>query len=180
MDLIILGAGQYGQVVKETAEVLGYVVSFLDDRYPNATVVDSILVKGKLVDWHKFSGQYFVAIGDLKVRMQWIERLLSHGKKLATLIHPRSYVSPSVEMGAGSIVEPMAVINSGVVVGKGVYVCAGAVVNHNAVIGDGCQIDANTTVPSGETAPAWTKIGEGMVWKNPLIRSDHYDFDATM
>ncbi len=180
MNLIILGAGQYGQVVRETAEALGYSVMFLDDKKPTDTAADPAFVKGKISDWQKFEGQYFVAIGKTDERMPLVEELLAADKELATLIHPRAYVSPSATVGCGSIVEPMAVVNTGVVIGKGVLVCAGAVVNHNAVVGDGCQIDANTTVPSGETAPARTKVSEGMVWKNPNVRSEHYDFDATM
>lgn len=180
MNLVILGAGQYGQVVRETAEALGYTVVFLDDKPPADTAADPALVKGTIPDWPKFDGVFFVAIGKIKDRMPLIDKLVASGKELATLIHPRSYVSPSASIGCGSIVEPMAVVNAGVVIGKGVMVCAGAVVNHNAIIGDGCQIDANTTVPSGETAPARTKVSEGTIWKNPNVRSEDYDFDATM
>lgn len=180
MNMIILGAGKYGQVARETAEVLGYSVIYLDDKEPDRTDADPSLVKGKLKDWQKFEGPFFVAIGDMEVRMRLVEQLLAAGKNLATLIHPRAYVSPSASIGAGSIVEPMAMVNTGVKIGKAVYICAGAVVNHNAVIGDGCQVDANTTVPSGESAPDKTKIGEGTVWKNPNVRSESYDFDASM
>ena len=51
-NLLILGAGQYGRVVKETAEAMGCFgkISFLDDNSP--------LALGKLDEYSRFAGKY--------------------------------------------------------------------------------------------------------------------------
>lgn len=92
MNLLILGAGGHGRVVKETAEAMGVydTISFLDDRNPNAI--------GQLDDYKAFRDRFdsaFVAIGDNKLRSQWLEKLRLAGYQVPVLIHPRAYVSPS-------------------------------------------------------------------------------------
>lgn len=158
-NLLILGAGQYGQVVRETAEAMGYFerISFLDDNNPVAV--------GKFADYLKFSTEYssaFVAMGNPVLRKKWLEHLKTAGFKLPTLIHPRAYVSPSAVLGEGTVVEAMAVVNTGAVVEKGGLLCAGCAVNHNAQIASCCQVDcgavvaANAQVPEGMKVPSCT------------------------
>ncbi len=50
MDLLILGAGEYGQLVKELAQNKYRRISFLDDK--------SEVAIGKLEDYNKFVGKY--------------------------------------------------------------------------------------------------------------------------
>ena len=161
-NLLILGAGQYGQVVRETAEAMDIFtkIRFLDDNNPAAL--------GKLADYEKLSKEYacaFVAMGNAALRAKWMERLETTGFKLPVLIHPEAYVSPSAMLGPGTIVEPMAVVNTGAVVGKGGLLCAGCVVNHNAEIAACCQIDCKAVVAAGARVPEGTKVGSGMIYE---------------
>ena len=154
-NLLILGAGQYGQVAKEVAQSMGNFdrIDFLDDC--------NQLAIAKLDEYKTFAKEYshaFVAIGNADLRLSYIRKLEEANFKLATLVSPRAYVSPSAQIMKGSIVEPMAIINANSLVRSGVIVCAGAIVNHNAVVCDGCQLDCGSAVGSNVVLAANTKL----------------------
>ena len=175
MELIILGAGQYGHLVKEIAETLGYSVKFLDDNYNADNNID-----GPLSSWHNYDSFFFVAIGDSNIRLKWLNTLQADGKKIATLVSKNAFISPSAKIGIGTIIEPFAVVSTGSVVGNGVFICAGAIINHNSSIGDGCHIDVNSTVSAISIVPACIKVNAGTVWKRTVFVPENYDFDAVM
>lgn len=161
-QLLILGAGGYGKLVREVAQAMGVFceIGFLDDGNPIAL--------GKLADYECFRQQYrcaFVAMGDPGLRLQWLERLEKAGYELPVLIHPQACVSPSAVLERGSIVEAMAVVNTEAVVEKGGLLCAGCVVNHNARVQAGCQIDCNAVVASYAVVPRGTKVPSGTVFE---------------
>ncbi len=154
--LLILGAGQYGFAAKEVAEAMGCFdrVEFLDDHNPIAV--------GKLADID--TAQYtaaVVAIGNPVVREKWLQRI----EKLATLVHPRAFISPSAVIGKGSIIEAGAVLSMGATIGKGTIVMANAVVGHNATVGDSCQLKYNCTVSENSTVPNHTKVDCNVVYR---------------
>lgn len=159
-SLLILGAGQYGCVVREIAQAMDcfQTIDYLDDQNPIAI--------GKLADYQQFAEKYtcaVVAIGNPQVRLGYLEKLKDH-YNLPNLIHPKSYVSPSAQLSSGCVVEPMAVIQANTSVGVGCLICAGAVVNHNSVLGAGCQIDCNSTVPARSVVQSLTKVKPGEVF----------------
>lgn len=161
-NLLILGAGQYGRLVLETAEAIGRFerIDFLDDNSPIAI--------GRLTDFQDFAENYdsaFVAMGNPGLRMQWLDKLEQAGYDLPVLIHPKAYVSPSAVLGKATIVEAMAVVNTEVIVEMGGLLCAGCVVNHNAHVMPVCQIDCNAVVASNATVPEGTKVCSGMVYE---------------
>ena len=159
-SLLILGAGQYGCVVKEIAQAMNCFqsIDYLDDQNPIAI--------GKLADYTYFAEKYtcaVVAIGNPQMRLAYLEKLKGH-YRLPNLIHPHSYISTSAQLGCGCVVEPMAVVHANTKVGTGCLICAGAVVNHNSELGDGCQIDCNSTVPARSVVQNHTKVGAGTVF----------------
>ena len=156
--LLILGAGQYGQVAKEIAEATGEyeLISFLDDNSPAAV--------GRLCDTDRFKDEYdsaAAAIGNAEMRLKLIEQLAAEGYDVPVLIHPRAYVAPSAVIGAGSFVEPMAVVHTSVRLGTGCIISAGAVINHNAEIGDGCHLNCGTIVGARVNVPPCIRTGYG-------------------
>lgn len=154
-NLLILGAGQYGRVVRETAESMGCYgrIEFLDDNSP--------LAVGKLAQYESYATQFssaFVAMGNPELRLRWLNDLKLAGFELPVLIHPRAYVSPSAKLEGGTIVEAMAVVNSEAVVEMGGLICAGAVVNHNSHVSKCCQVDCNAVVAANAVVPKGTKV----------------------
>ena len=157
--LLIVGAGEYGQLVKELAETLGYKkIDFLDDN--------SELAIGKVEEYQQFAPDYenfIVAIGNPNVRRQIIEKL-QHSFALCTLIHPTAVVSKTAIIGEGCVIEANAVVNTAAYIGKACLVNAGSVVNHNSRICDYCQIDCNAVVASDAVVPENTKVSSCIVW----------------
>lgn len=155
-SLLIVGAGGYGQIVKEIAEESGYAkVDFLDDA--NSASV------GKLCDIDKLQKDYdycTVAIGDSDIR----ETIVNKIQKPATIIHPRAVVSKSARIDDFCVVEANAVINANAHIGRSSFICAGSVVNHDAHVGHFCQIDCNAVVTSGSIVPDKTKVPSCSVW----------------
>lgn len=166
MDLLILGAGGHGRVVKEVAEATGKYsrIEFLDDHCD----IHSDISIGKLSDYEKYIGSFvhaFVAIGNPTVRNQWQDRLTTVGFEIPELVHPDSYVSPSAEIGIGTVVMLKAVVQSNGRIGKGCIVSAGAIVDHDAMIVDYCHINAGTVVAAGSKVPAGTKVDYREVYR---------------
>ena len=161
--LLIVGAGQYAHIAKETAVVMNCFsqIDFVDDNSP--------LAIAKVEDLERLSSEYthgFVAIGRADIRLKFIDKLKQNGYNVATLIHPQSYVSPSASVGDGCIIEPCAVVQANARVGVGCLISAGAVINHNAVIEDGCHIDCNATVAARSIVRMKTKVDIGHVYKS--------------
>lgn len=169
-NLLILGAGQYGSVVKEIAQSLERFdeIKFLDDAYGSSTEFSSSLrdAIGRLDDFESFAADYAFAIpalGDPEIRLALIRRIEAAGLRVPVLASPRAYVSPSARLESGVVVEPLAGVHANAVVKTGTYVSMGAKVNHDAVVGEGCHIDVNAVVMSGAIFPAKTKAFVGSV-----------------
>lgn len=159
--LLILGAGQFGLMVKEIAESMRCFdkIDFLDDRSP--------LAVGKLGDAVSFAGEYscaVVAIGNPDVRLALLEHLAAQFA-LPVIASPAAFVSPSARLSPGVIVEPMAVVQANSSVALGAIIGSGAVVRHNAEVGEVCQIDCNAVVMSGSAVSPKTKVQACTVYR---------------
>lgn len=162
MNLLILGAGEQGRVVKEIAVYMGIYgkIAFLDDKSENAV--------GKMNEYEKFAAEYqcaFVAVGNPTVRKQFMDKLKEAGFALPALVHPDAYVSSSARISEGTVVMPKAAVQAGVRVGIGCIISAGAIVDHDSVIEDYCHINAGAIIPARSTVPHGTKVDYGMVFK---------------
>lgn len=157
MKLLIVGAGGYGRLVREIAELTGFsTVDFLDNNSP--------LAVGKIDELEKIEGEYdgsIVAIGNPEIKEKIFRRL----KKPVSLVRPTAVVSKTAQIGIGCVIEANAVINSEAVIGDGVFVCAGAVVNHNSVVGDFVQVDCNAVVAMGAEVPKGHKVESCSVFR---------------
>ncbi|WP_297700812.1 hypothetical protein [uncultured Fibrobacter sp.] len=159
-NLLILGAGQYGQMVAEIAQEMGIFakIAFLDDSFDSRHCER---VEGSLTDLPKFAADYrygFVAIGNPELRRKLTEQLLQNGITPATLVHPTAYVSPSAQLESGCCIEPNATVQTGATLKTATFIASGAVVRHNAVVGEYCHVDCNAVVNSTANVPAGTHI----------------------
>ena len=158
--LLILGAGEYGKLVKELASDMYSQIDFLDDK--------SELAIGKFSDYRDFVNDYdnaIVAIGNSVVRMVWITKLIEAGYKVPTIISDRAYVSPSASIDIGCVIEPMTIINNDAKIERGCLISSGAVINHNAVVEEGCHIDCLSIVGAAAVVPAGTHLDYGQILK---------------
>ncbi len=155
-NLLILGAGQYGTVVKEIAKSMCCYekIDFLDDMFEleKSEISQHEQLIGRLSDYQNFVAKYsyaIVAIGNPEIRKKWTEKLVGAGYEIPVIISPRAFVGNTAQLRYGVIVEPMAVVHENVTIGIGTIVSAGAVVNHNSFVADYCHIDNNAVVMRG-------------------------------
>ena len=150
--LLIIGNTQYGQVIKEIANVKYPTIAFLDDE-SEATI-------GKLSNLAKFARDYkaIVAFEDFGKRKEIYKKLQKAGFTIASIISPRAFVAKSAQIEPGCVIEPMAVVHTGTIIKRGTFICAGAVVNHHAQVNEFCQIGCNVVVDAVEEVPGETNL----------------------
>lgn len=164
--LLILGAGGHGKAVAEAALLSGewQRVLFADDRWPQLTESFGVPVVGNLGCLERLSSQVdagIAAVGNNQLRQVWQETLAEAQIPLASVIHPRAWVSASAEVGAGTAVMALAVVGTHARLGRGVIVNAGTVVDHNAEVGDFGHLGVGVSLAGGVRvgAAAWLQAG---------------------
>ena len=165
MRLIILGAGGYGRTVADIARQSGRyaTIAFLDDKSEADDVVGKCGFFAAFIDDNT---EIYPGFGDNKSRLNWVKRLLKQGAAVPTIIHPSAYVSPSVELSAGTVVLPKAIVNTGVKIGCGCIINCGAIVDHGCVLEDGVHICLGAIVKAENRVPSLMKIEAGEVVEN--------------
>lgn len=171
-SLLILGAGGFGQMIKETALALGYEkVVFLDDAAKGEDVI------GMCCDYVLRHSEYPAAVaafGNNKTRLFWTDKLLEEGYEVPAMVHPSAIVSPSATLEPGCFImqrvvvnthtriERAALINSGAVVDHDSVVCAGAHVGLGSVVKANCTIESGRKVEAGEVIFSTRRKIEGV------------------
>lgn len=168
-NLLILGAGGYGSVVKEIAAETGSFseIAFLDDSFGEENGRCSVKLIGKLADCAMFSDKYsyaIVAIGNPRVRREWTMKLRESGFKIPAIVSPDAYVSPTAEIREGAVVEPKAAVMANAVIDTCSLISAGAVVNHNSFVSEFCHVDCCAVIMTAAIVPADTLVPSGEVF----------------
>ena len=145
MNLLILGAGGQGRVLKDVAMSLGIFekIAFLDDDITKPDVV------GKPSECARFVGKYPVAIpsvGNAQLRKAWIEMLAYAGFIIPTIKSPSATVSPSATIGYGTLIEPKVIVGANARIGNGCIICSGAIIERDAKLGDYTLVGYGQTV----------------------------------
>ena len=161
-NLLILGAGQHGRVVKELALLSGKFeqINFLDDK--------SELAIGVLADYTKYKEQYpaaHVAFGNAKLRREWINKLIEVGYELPVIAHPTAVISKSAKVEDAVVMGAFSVVNTEAVVKCGTILSAGAKVDHNASVGRYCHVDCGAIVECNAIVPDTVKIEAGSIFR---------------
>jgi sugar O-acyltransferase (sialic acid O-acetyltransferase NeuD family) len=132
--LLIFGAGGHGRVVADAALAQG------GWRTLRGTDRDPARCTGELlpgVPLHRVEAAtadaVHIAIGQAAARER---EAAAATLPLATIVHPRAWVSPFATVEAGTFVAAQAVLAPGAAVGRCVIVNHGAVVDHDAQVGD--------------------------------------------
>lgn len=142
--LALLGASGHGKVVADAAFASGWrSVVFFDDVWPQLSFNGSWPVIGAtanlLARLQEFDG-VLVSIGNAAVRVRKQRELVEAGARLVSIIHPRACVSPSAQLGLGSVVMAGVVINADAQVGDACIVNTCASVDHDCRLADGVHV----------------------------------------
>ena len=101
-----------------------------------------------------------ISIGDNAVRKKIADKV---NCEFATAIHPTATISPSAQIGEGSVVMQGAIVQAEAQIGKHCIINTGATVDHECVIGDYAHISPNATLCGNVHVGEGTQIGAGSV-----------------
>lgn len=148
MNLAIIGGG-------EMAEELFHVVTSTNDKnkYEKIYYVDlsenkkkNIISEAEFFKYDNTQIEVLIAMGEPYTRSKMLDKYLLHGFRLATFVHPLSYVAFNTKIGYGSIILPHVYISQNVTIGKNVLLHAGAKIENDCVIEDNCFVSANAFI----------------------------------
>jgi len=169
-QMVITGAGGHARVLIETVRSVGrWIVAALTDP----TVTDEVLgvavagtddVLPELRE--KGIAAALVGVGSVDRQTRRIElfrRLTELDFVLPTVCHGRADVSPTVEIGEGTVVLAGVVINAQAVIGRNVIVNTAAVVEHNCRVGDHVHVAPRAVLGGSVTIEPEVHVGMGAV-----------------
>ena len=109
------------------------------------------------IDSHELEkdAYYLMGIANLAYRATIVEKFMEKGAKFTGLIHPTAIISPSCEIGEGTVVSHNASVGAKVKVGRFNMLNSRCTIGHDSQIGDFNFISPQVAV-SGNT-----KIGDG-------------------
>ncbi len=176
-NLLILGAGQYGQVAKEIAdesemfETIVLLYDFSADVSYKSRVTECSFA--------------FVAVAEMTERLRLTGILEECGYTIATLISPKSYISKTAKVGKGVMVEPFAAINCGAVINVCCYIGANATIDCGSEVGRGSTICCGATVVDNTYVEPKTEVKHGQIcYGNKLAKKtpegNNYCFEDGM
>ena len=180
--MYLFGASGHARVIRDIIEASGdKVTAFIDDDL-NLNEKDGLPVL------HNATGcsPVIVAIGDSKIRYKVVKRLEALGCSFGVAIHPSAVVSPSAEIGKGTVIMPGVIVNAYSKIGKHCVINTGAQVDHECVIenfvdicpsttlcgnvhvGDGSNVCAGSIVTQGVKIGRWSIVGSGSLCRHDI------------
>ena len=164
--VLILGKGGFGAELAELLVQSGRYEEtlFLDDNAPGCA--------GKLADLTRpellaACPDAFAAVGDNAFRLQLLRQLEEAGYQLPVFVHPDASVSPTAQLGPGTVVLPQCYVGARVRAGRGCILNAGAVVDHDAVLGQAVHAAPGAIVKAGARVDDCIKVDSGRVVPSP-------------
>lgn len=170
-NLIIIGASGHGKVVVDIAINMNKwkSVFFLDDNNL-IKQISGFDVIGNINDSYKYrkNSDFFVAIGNNKIREEIQNELVNKDFNLISLIHPSAILGNDVYIGKGSVIMAGVIVNSDSKIGDGCIINTGATVDHDNLLGDYTHVSPGVNLAGAVEIGKGTWIGIGSVVSNSL------------
>lgn len=167
--VFIIGTGGHSKVVADCILSQGdRIGGFIDDNRDAGEIFYGYPVVSKLegIRQMQFDKEdlFIIALGNNRDRM----RIAESYPELAysTAIHKSAQISPSAEIGAGTVIMPFAVVNAQSRIGRHCIVNTAGIVEHDNMIGDYVHISPNAAVGGKVSIGSLTHIGIGASIKN--------------
>jgi|694.fasta_scaffold42755_4 sugar O-acyltransferase (sialic acid O-acetyltransferase NeuD family) len=171
--VVIWGAGGHAKVVAEILSLQGgfEIAGFLDDVHLEKHGTDfcgSKILGGceLLPSLHADGVRHLaLAVGNCQARLHMLEAAHVAAFELVRTLHPSSIISPSAEIGCGSVV---AVIGPDARIGRAVIVNTCASVDHDCHVGDAVHHGPGTRLADAVRIGVATYLGVGSVVKGAI------------
>lgn len=168
----LFGASGHAKVIMDIIRAQGDEVGKVYDDNPHISEIG-----GKRVDAPvhgiKVEGPMIISIGSGYARQKVSER---YNVAYAQAISPTANISPTAEIGAGTVVMPYVVINADAIIGRHCIINTKASIDHECRIGDfvhiapGCTLSGDVTVGDSSWIGVGSCVKQGIsIGKNCLI-----------
>jgi acetyltransferase EpsM len=168
-DLIIIGGGEHARVVIEAALSVPdrwRVVGLVDPMACEETVARMNVPRlgdddclARFPDAALILGQGTQGPDDRRQRL--VARTGAAPERWAVVIHNVAWVSPTADLGPGSVVLAGAVVNSGARIGHHCIVNTHACIEHDVMLGDFVHAAPGSIVAGGATVGKLSYLGMG-------------------
>ncbi|MFA6908613.1 MAG: NeuD/PglB/VioB family sugar acetyltransferase [Patescibacteria group bacterium] len=128
--IIIVGAGENGQVIVNILKKKYAVSGFLDDSKHGGKIIGKISAYTRLIKGHSF----FVNIGNNAVRKRIYLKLKASGAKFVNAIHPLSFVENTAKIGENVFIGAFTYVNVNSQIGDNVFINNGCIIEHDNLI----------------------------------------------
>lgn len=160
LRLVIYGSRSFAVTVAALARDCGHeVVGMLDDLHAGPGVLGTFEDFAAGHEVHADGVLMGIGYNDLPGRWRAWQRVRAAGFDAPTLVHPRAYVAPSAQLGAGCLVMAGALVDRGVTLGEAVVVWPAACLNHDSVVGSNTFVSPSVTLCGDVTVGAHSFIG---------------------
>lgn len=161
--LYLYGASGHAKVILEIAQMQGFVIGGLIDVNPSIRSLMGFPVSTELPDRENdYDGNGFlISIGNNRIRKRIAESEDFAGRYIETLAHPHSVLSPSAEIGAGTVVMAGATINAACQIGRHCILNTHASVDHDGILGDYVHVSPGASLAGNVQVGEGTHIGIG-------------------
>lgn len=168
--VIILGAGEHGQVVANILTLNGYTkISFLDDNKQNPEIIGPL---SKLEDYIS-DYEIFISFGNNELRRKWYNNLKTRGKNLINAIHPNARLENSIKLGENVMIGANTYININTIIGNNVIINNSCNIDHDNIIEDHVQIAPGVVTGGKVKIKKCTFIGIGSTIIDHLTLESH-------
>ncbi|PGL70326.1 acetyltransferase [Bacillus sp. AFS055030] len=182
MNVIVIGNGGHSKVIQEMLTILDYkIIAILDDKC-NEQMIENGIVYAPISYLNRLQDdrtKVVIGIGDNNSRNQISKSINISIERYLSVIHPSAIVSPSANIGNGTVIMPKAVINANAKIGVHCIINTGAIIEHdntinnythvspnatltgNVSLGEGVHVGASATIIPGIKVGHWSIIGAG-------------------
>jgi acetyltransferase EpsM len=185
MNVVVIGHGGHSKVISDIIQATKglQIIGYLDNKYEEIQIINS-LICGPIEAARQMKEEdkdikFVMAIGNNRTRKSVVELLDLSRRYFITIIHPTASISPSAEIGYGTVVMPKAVINADVVIGDHCIINSGSIVEHDSLLedfvhlcpnstiagtvrmGEGCFVGSGATIIPNKAVGEWATIGAG-------------------
>ncbi|MHA1275108.1 MAG: PglD-related sugar-binding protein, partial [Promethearchaeota archaeon] len=146
-NILVYGARDFGKIVKNLINQCGYnFVGFISDLDTGPEIVGDF--KHIINKFLPNSYEIVIALGysDLKNRWSVYQKVIAHGYKVPSIIHPNSYVCPTSIIKSGSIIMAGSILDFNSYINELVVIWPGAIVGHDSYIGKNTFLSANCNI----------------------------------
>lgn len=168
----IYGAGGCG---RETMDILQHAIRarvfgeyncwFVED-IPKRSFINGLPVC-KLNEC-KSGSKITIAIGEPNHRVEMLKKIRATDLKLASIISPWAFMSPSAKIGRGVVVAPQCTIQANSIVGQNSYIYPMSIIGHDVKVRENNLISAMVTLAGGVKVGRNSFIGSGAFIKEGL------------